>query len=115
MEPGDARPDELDTEPLPPSIEEALLRAAADLPGVVVRGDGARREFRVGSVVVARLAGPVAEYRLDPAVIKAALRTPDTKPVEGASEWVAFEPARMDRYATDRAVAWLQSAVRRAG
>ena len=59
------------------------------------------------------ITGRIAEFSLDPAVVAAALRTPDTRR-GGAPDRIAFEPRAMDRYAADRAVAWLQSAVRRA-
>jgi hypothetical protein len=115
MEPGDHQEDELHEEPLPASLEAALLEAAADLPGLVMRTAGRRRDFLVGSRVVATFEGGVAEYRLDPAVAAAALRTPDTRPSQSAADRIAFEPGLLDRYAADRAVAWLRSAVRRAG
>jgi hypothetical protein len=100
---------------LPRSIEQALLEAAAELPGVVMRTAGERREFLVGTQVVAALDGGVAEYRLDPAVAAAALRTPGTRRSAGSADRISFEPETMDRYAVDRAVAWLRSAVRQAG
>jgi hypothetical protein len=114
MDPGDGLPDERPDEPLPASLEEALLAAAADLPGVTLRSAASRREFLVGSRVVATLRDGVAEYRLDTAVVAAALRTPDTREAS-TGDRVAFAPRTIDRYAADRAVAWLRSAVRRAG
>ena len=114
MDPSDARiPDELDDGAPPASLEEAVLEAVAGLPGVVMRDTGPRRDFLVGSRVVATLEGGVAEYLLDPAVAAAALRTPDTRRSAGAADRIAFEPRTLDRYAADRAVAWLRSAVRR--
>ena len=115
MDPGDARLADQRDEALPGSLEEAVLEAAADLPGVVMRDTGPRREFVVGSRVVATLEAGVAEYLLDPAVGAAALRTPDTRRSAGAADRIAFQPQVLDRYAADRAVAWLRSAVRRAG
>jgi len=99
---------------LPSSLHEALLQAAAELPGLVVRESAGHREFVVGSRVVATLDGPVAEFRLDPAVAAAALRTPGTRRSATAAERIAFEPEVLDRYAADRAAAWLESAVRQA-
>jgi hypothetical protein len=55
-----------------------------------------------------------AEFRLDPAVAAAALRTPDTSRSGRGADWVAFAPAELDRHAIDRATAWLASAWRRA-
>jgi hypothetical protein len=99
---------------LPASLEQTLLQAAADLPGMTMRTSDARREFMVGSHLVAILEGRVAEYRLDPAVASAALRTPDTRRSASAPDRIAFQPPVLDRYAVDRAVAWLRSAVRHA-
>ena len=114
MDTGDSIPDELE-ESLPVSLEAALLEAAADLPGMVLRTSGQRHDFLVGSRRVARLEAGVAEYRLDPAVVAAALRTPDTRRSGNGPDEIAFSPRTLDRYAVDRAVAWLRSAVRRAG
>jgi len=100
---------------LPATLEEALLDAASTLPGLTVRTAGPRRDFLVGSRVVATLESGIAEYRLDAAVAAAALRTPDVRRSAVAPERIAFSPPRLDRYAVDRAVAWLLSAVRQAG
>ena len=100
---------------LPESLEEALLDIAPELPGLTVRGSGAHLEFVVGSRVVATLDGKIAEFRLARPVAGAALRTPGTRPSRTAPDRIAFEPAELDLYALDRAVAWLRSAVRNAG
>lgn len=100
---------------LPESLEEALLDAASDLPGLTVRGDGDHRQFLVGGRVVATLDGDTAEFRLDPPVAAAALRTPGVRRSTTAPDRIAFQPAELDLYALDRAVAWLRSAVRNAG
>jgi hypothetical protein len=97
---------------LPASLEEALLLEADELPALTVQRVGARHEFRVGSRIVATLDGPVAEFRLDPAVATAALRTPGTRLSASAPDRIAFQPVELDLYALDRAVAWLRSAVR---
>lgn len=97
---------------LPESLEEALLIEAAELPELTVHTAGSRHEFSVGSRVVATLDGPVAEFRLYPAVASAALRTPGTRPSAAAPDRIAFQPDELDLYALDRAVAWLRSAVR---
>jgi hypothetical protein len=54
-----------------------------------------------------------AEFRLDPVVAKAAMRTPDTRD-HSRPDWVAFSPAELDQHAIDRATAWLASGWRRA-
>jgi len=58
--------------------------------------------------------GLTAEFRLDPAVAVAALRTPDTKPSRRGPDWISFKPAGLDDHALDRAEAWFASAWRRA-
>ena len=58
--------------------------------------------------------GAVADFRLDPAVAGAALRTPDTAPSRRGPDWVSFSPETLDDHALDRAEAWFGSAWRRA-
>jgi hypothetical protein len=55
-----------------------------------------------------------AEFRLDPPVAAAALRTPDTGPSRRGEGWVRFRPDVLDHHALDRAEAWFGSAWRRA-
>ena len=77
--------------------------------------DGAD-DLRAGppSALFAALAGDRAEFRLDPLVARAALRTPGTSPSPRGPDWVAFAPAVLDDGAVDRAEAWFLSAHRRA-
>ena len=100
-------------EPLP-TLAEALDDEAAAIDGLDRRatGDGGV-EWSVGDVVVAALTGRRADFRLSPAVVAAALRTPDTTPSARGAGWVAFEPLEIDGHALDRAIAWLGSAARR--
>ena len=70
--------------------------------------------FARGDVIFATLEGGVAQFRLDPAVAAAAMRTPDTGPSHRGPEWVAFAPPHLDEHAADRAIAWFESAYRRA-
>jgi hypothetical protein len=107
---GDAAGEELGD--LPESLEEALLDAASDMPGLTVRTTDDRHEFVAAGRVVATLGGAVAEFRLDPAVTAAALRTPGTRRSTAAPDRIAFQPSELDLYALDRAVAWLRSAAR---
>lgn len=58
--------------------------------------------------------GATTEFRLDPAVAAAALRTPDTGPSRRGPDWISFRPAGLDDHALDRAEAWFGSAWRRA-
>jgi hypothetical protein len=95
-----------------------VLREAAASAGleIAVLPEGGTT-FLVGDTRVAVVSadGSTAEFRLDPAVAAAAQRTPDTSTSERGPEWVRFGPAEVDAHAIDRAVAWLGSAIRRAG
>jgi hypothetical protein len=57
--------------------------------------------------------GSTAEFRLDPAVAAAAIRTPDVSASNRGPGWVTFRPAALDVHAADRAAAWFASAHRR--
>ena len=91
----------------------ALLAAlAGDLEGALLRPSDDATEVVVGEVVVAVVAHASLEVRLRPAVADAALRTPDVGPSDRGRGWVRFAPSVLDDFARDRAVAWLESAVR---
>ena len=95
----------------------ALLRDAADDLEASDRADDATTgatEWSIGGRVFAAAVKDRAEFRLDPAVAAAALRTPDTMPSGRGNDWVAFSPTDLDQHAIDRATAWLASAWRRA-
>ena len=92
-------------------LEETVV-ALDDVESVEV-GDGV--EWRRGGRAFAVADADAAEFRLDPLVAKAALRTPDTQPSERGPDWVRFSPQALDGHAVDRAEAWLASAWRRAG
>jgi hypothetical protein len=62
----------------------------------------------------ASLAAGALEVRLQPPVARAALRTPDTSASPRGEGWVRFAPSVLDRFAADRAAAWLESAWRHA-
>ena len=96
------------------TLRTLLEEAAEDLEGVesVQAGDGV--EWRHGGLAFATSGDDTAEFRLDPLVAKAALRTPDTGPSKRGPDWVRFSPATLDGHAVDRAEAWLASAWRRA-
>ncbi len=96
------------------NLREALDEALADLEDVEPGEDGGGVEWRRGGLRFAALAGDAAEFRLDPLVAKAALRTPDTSPSKRGADWVRFSPAVVDGHAVDRAQAWLASAWRQA-
>jgi hypothetical protein len=93
-----------------------LEDAADDLEAVERTADAATGaiEWSIGGRVFAAAVGGRAEFRLDPAVAAAALRTPDTARSGLGNDWVTFTPTDLDQHAIDRATAWLASAWRRA-
>ena len=97
------------------TLRASLEEAVRDLDGVeaVAAGDGV--EWRRGERAFAAVDGDAAEFRMDPLVATAALRTPDTQPSQRGPDWVRFGPGTLDDHALDRAEAWLASAWRRAG
>ncbi len=108
--------DDAGDEPLPDlTLSEVLDAAAEDLVGVAAASSAgtAVTTWLVGPTPFAILTGEVAEFRLDPLVVAAALRTPDTAPSPRGNDWVAFAPAVLDDAAIDRAEAWFLSAHRR--
>jgi len=96
------------------SLAAVLQSAARELEAADERRDGEAVEWLIGGVTFAAFSGDRAEFRLDPAVAAAALRTPDTSPSSRGADWVAFAPEALDQHAVDRAEAWLASAWRRA-
>jgi len=95
-----------------PALEALLLEHAAALEDVSVREAGPATEVMTGGVVVAVIASGTFEVALRPAIAAAALRTPDVEPSARGRGWIRFAPAALDGFAADRAVAWLESAVR---
>jgi hypothetical protein len=126
----DAALDALDAEPL--DADEAAAGAAAagdevdeslderveavidDLGGVERRRDGEAVAYAVGGRVFATFDCDRLEAALDAAVSKAALRTPDTAASPAGPGWISFRPRVTDRYALDRAEAWVRFAHRHA-
>ncbi len=88
--------------------------ASAGIEAAELAGNGIG--FVVGDTTVAMVSadGSTAEFRLDPAVAAAALRTPDTSASDRGPDWVRFSPVDLDDHAIDRAVAWMRSAARQA-
>jgi hypothetical protein len=95
------------------TLADVLAAAAEGIDGVVA-SDTPVTTWSAGGVAFAILAGSTAEFRLDPLVARAALRTSDTRPSERGPEWVSFSPAVLDDEAVDRAEAWFLSAARQA-
>ena len=97
------------------TLRDALDETLADLDDVEETASGGAVEWRRGGRPFAALAGDAAEFRLDPLVAKAALRTPETSASKRGADWVRFAPRVLDDHGIDRAQAWLASAWRRAG
>jgi hypothetical protein len=99
------------------TLRELLATIAADLDDVTAAPtpDGGHAWSR-GPAVFASVGegGTSAEFRLDPAIAAAAVRTPDTAPSPRGQGWVRFRPATLDGHAVDRATSWFISASRRA-
>ncbi|HEX3428085.1 MAG TPA: hypothetical protein VHS36_04700 [Candidatus Limnocylindrales bacterium] len=96
------------------TLAEVLAEAADGLAGVIVDASESITTWAAGPAVFATLTGDRAEFRLDPLVAAAALRTPGTEPSARGGDWIAFAPAIIDDHALDRAEAWFLSAHRRA-
>lgn len=96
------------------TLADVLAAAAEGLPGVTARPDEDGIAWAAGPSVFAILAGGRAEFRLDPVVVRAALRTPDTAASPRGADWLVFRPAVLDDHGVDRAEAWFLSAHRRA-
>ena len=98
------------------TLGELLSSVAADLDdvGVAPTPDGGVTWSRGPDVFAAVGAdGGSAEFRLDPAIAAAAMRTPDTGSSQRGHGWVRIQPAELDSHAVDRATAWFISACRR--
>ena len=103
-------------EPTDLTLEDVLTGAAEDLSDVTAAASaGGATTWTRGGAPFAVLTGDRAEFRLDPLVARAALRTPGTGPADRGADWIAFAPAVLDEGAVDRAEAWFLSAHRRAG
>jgi hypothetical protein len=96
------------------TLGDVLAEAAVGQAGVVTDASGPVTTWAAGPSVFATLEGDRAEFRLDPQVAAAALRTPDTSASGRGSDWIAFVPPVLDDHAVDRAEAWFLSAHRRA-
>ena len=88
--------------------QAGLLEETASVP------TGQGTDYYLDDVLFASLAGSVAEFHLRDEVGAVALRTPDVTSSARGAGWVRFAPRRLDGHARDRALAWLESAWRRA-
>ena len=107
---GDAVADEAVDE----TLDERVELVIEDLAGVTRRRDGVVVLLAARERVFAVLGPDFLEVALDPPVAAAALRTPDTRPSPRGTGWIAFAPGRPDRFALDRAEAWIRLGHRRA-
>ncbi|HEU0245136.1 MAG TPA: hypothetical protein VFQ75_14635 [Candidatus Limnocylindrales bacterium] len=96
------------------SLDERVGAVIDDLGGVDRLRDHGTLAFAAGDIVFAVLTDDRLEAALDDTVLKAALRTPDTAASPRGAGWIAFAPSAVDRYALDRAEAWVRFAHRRA-
>ncbi len=84
--------------------------ALDDVAEFIVDGDGYRVE--VAGSLAAVVEPDAVEVRLRAAVADAALRTADATASARGRGWVRYAPTDLDDFARDRAIAWLDSAVR---
>jgi hypothetical protein len=96
------------------SLDERVEGVVEDLDGVERRRDGGFVTYLFTGKPFAVLAPDALEVALDTAVAKAALKTPGSSVSRRGPGWIAFAPRVTDRFALDRAEAWLRSAYRRA-
>ena len=97
------------------SLGERVGAVCAEL-GDVTRAAGAELDLlAVGGRAFAAVGADTLEVALDGPVATAALATPDTRPSARGAGWVTFTPSATDRFALDRAEAWVRLAYRRAG
>lgn len=101
-------------ESLDESLDERAEVVLEDLPGVTRRRDGEVVLLALRDRVFAVLGPDMLEVALDPSIAAAALKTPDTRPSPRGAGWIAFTPRVADRFALDRAEAWLRLGHRRA-
>ena len=96
------------------SLDERIGTLVEELDDIRLNRDGDLDRLSVGGRVFALVGPDLLEVALDPAIARAALATPDTRPSPRGAGWVAFTPAVTDRFALDRAEAWVRLAHKRA-
>lgn len=97
-----------------PALAVLLAEQAGLLEGAVAVSTGQGTDYYLDDVLFASQAESSAEFHLRDEVGAAALRTPDVTSSARGAGWVRFAPKRLDGHARDRALAWLESAWRRA-
>ena len=96
------------------SLDERVEAVILELEGVDRVRDGQAVTYSVVGRPFAVLVEERLDVALDPAVGVAALRTPGTAVSRRGPGWVTFAPGAIDRFALDRAEAWIRLAHRRA-
>ena len=96
------------------SLDERVGTVLEELGDVTRTPEGDVERLAVDGRVFAVLGVDLLEVALDALIAKAALATPDTRRSPRGDGWVAFTPAVTDRFALDRAEAWVRLAHRRA-
>ena len=97
-----------------PTLAMLLAGGAARLEGASGVPTGQGTDLYLDDVLFASIVADVAEFRLRDEVGAAALRTPNVSASPRGQGWVRFAPRQLDGHARDRALAWLESAWRRA-
>ena len=98
------------------SLGELLERLATEAEGVERRSATGRVEYLFrGQLFAAREDDDEARFRLTPDTARAAADTPGASRSAAGPEWVALRVTQLDRFAEDRARAWFEFALRRAG
>ena len=96
------------------SLDERVEAVIEDLHGRDTETRcGESVTFLAGAAPFAVLLPGRLEVALDPVVAKAALRTAGALASPRGPGWIAFTPVAIDRFALDRAEAWVRSAHRR--
>ena len=96
------------------TLDERVGMVVESLDGVTRIREGELDRLAAGGVVFAVVGLDMIEVVLDPAVARAAVATAGTRPSPRGQGWVTFLPETVDRFALDRAEAWLRNAHRRA-
>lgn len=101
-------------EGLTPTLRDLAVDTMDGLDGVSTAPAGDASVYARAGRPFAAVTEHELEVRLESFVAAAALRTPDTAASSRGPGWVHFAPPLLDRFAADRAVAWIEHAWRHA-
>jgi hypothetical protein len=96
------------------SLDERIGAVIEELGDVTRTREGDQLRLAADGRVFALVGADVLEVALEGPVARAALATPDTRASSRGAGWVLFSPATVDRFALDRAEAWVRFAYLRA-